>query len=131
MSALRRIRVLTRLSTGFLVIALCVLAIWLVALSSAGGTRTAADSLSRALSRVEAAKQVKFRSADFNGWQTAYAFDIIRGAQGATADTAPSRAAFLGSMASFRSELDALSPLDLSTDGQAAASRGRSSLARL
>ena len=118
MSALRRVRVVTRMVTGFALIALCVVAVWLVALSSAGGTRRAADSLSAALARVDAAKQVKFRSADFNGWQTAYAFDIIRGAQGATADAAPSRAAFLASMSSFSKEIDALSALGLSTEQQ-------------
>ena len=118
MSALRRVRVVTRMVTGFVIIALCVVAVWLVALSSAGGTRRATDSLSAALARVDAAKQVKFRSADFNGWQTAYAFDIIRGAQGATTDNAPSRAAFLASMISFSKELDALSALGLSTQQQ-------------
>src|SRR5256885_17174855 len=101
MSALRRVRVVTRMVTGFALIALCVVAVWLVALSSAGGTRRAADSLSAALARVDAAKQVKFRSADFNGWQTAYALAIIRGAPGATADAAPSPAAFLAPRAAF------------------------------
>jgi methyl-accepting chemotaxis protein len=104
--------------TGFVIIGLCVVAVWLVALSSAGGTRRAADSLSAALARVDAAMQVKFRSADFNGWQTAYAFDIIRGAQGATADSAPSRAAFLASMTTFSKELDAVSALGVSTEDQ-------------
>src|SRR5437588_10679734 len=116
MLALRRVRVVTRLSAGFLAVALCVLAIWAVALSSAGGTRSAASSLSEALARVDAAKQVKFRSADFNGWQTAYAFDVIRGAAGATSDSASSRAAFLASMKSFSAELDTLGRLPLSAD---------------
>ena len=120
MLALRRVRVVTRLSAGFLAVALCVLAIWAVALSSAGGTRTAATSLSDALARVEAAMQVKFRSADFNGWQTAYAFDIVRGAKGATDDTAPSRAAFLASMKTFGTELDTLAAAHLSASEAAA-----------
>jgi len=120
MSALRRVRVVTRMVTGFVIIALCVVAIWLIALSSAGQTRRSADNLAGALARVEAAKQVKFRSADFNGWQTAYAFDIIRGAQGATEDSASSRAAYLSSMASFSKELDALSALDLNADERGA-----------
>jgi methyl-accepting chemotaxis protein len=51
------------------------------------------------------ALQVKFRSADFNGWQTAYAFDVFRGAPDATSDSGESRKAFLDSVASFRSEL--------------------------
>jgi methyl-accepting chemotaxis protein len=58
--------------------------------------------------------QVKFRSADFNGWQTAYAFDIIRGLKGASGDQAASRSAFLASAQSFRSELAAVSAQPLS-----------------
>jgi methyl-accepting chemotaxis protein len=130
MSALRRVRVVTRLTAGFLILALCVLAIWLVALSSAGGTRRAAESLSTALARVDAAKQVKFRSADFNGWQTAYAFDILRGSGGATADIAPSRAAFLASMATFTKELDALDAMGLSADEQSALDAVRASFTK-
>jgi methyl-accepting chemotaxis protein len=120
MSALRRVNVVTRMVTGFVIIAVCVVAIWLIALSSAGQTRRSAGSLGAALARVEAAKQIKFRSADFNGWQTAYAFDIVRGAPGAAQDSASSRAAFLSSMASFSKELDALSSLDLSADERSA-----------
>ena len=58
--------------------------------------------------------QVKFRSADFNGWQTAYAFDIVRGLEGAASDTSASRAAFLASAQSFRSELATVSKQPLS-----------------
>jgi methyl-accepting chemotaxis protein len=74
MALLRRVRVLTRLSAGFAAVALCVCGLWLVAMSSASGTRATNTSLSQALARVEAAQQLKYRSADFNGWQTAYAF---------------------------------------------------------
>ncbi|WP_024286343.1 methyl-accepting chemotaxis protein [Cellulomonas sp. KRMCY2] len=113
---LRLVRVSTRLTAGFLAVALCVVAIWVVALSSAGQTRATADDLSLALHRVDAAQQVKFRSADFNGWQTAYALDVALGGDGATEDTAPSRAAFLASAGSFVAELDALAGTQLSAD---------------
>jgi methyl-accepting chemotaxis protein len=62
------------------------------------------------------AMQVKFRSADFNGWQTAYAFDIVRGVRGAAADSAPSRSAFLASTQAFRTELAAVAALPLNED---------------
>lgn len=91
---LRLVRVSTRLTAGLLAVALCVVAIWVVALSSAGQTGVTADDLSLALHRVDAAQQVKFRSADFTGWQTAYALDVTLGGDGATEDSAPSRAAF-------------------------------------
>ncbi|BCJ48668.1 hypothetical protein Asp14428_01430 [Actinoplanes sp. NBRC 14428] len=54
------------------------------------------------------AMQVKFRSGDFNGWQTAYAFDVSRGVPDAAADTAGARKSFLASVAAFRSEVAAL-----------------------
>jgi methyl-accepting chemotaxis protein len=57
--------------------------------------------------------QLKFRSADFNGWQTAYAFDIQLGTPGATADTGASRKAFLASAASFERELATVYKIDL------------------
>ena len=105
MRVIRRVRVSARLTAGFLVTSLCVVAIWLVALSSATGSKATEALLATTVARVDAAQQVKFRSADVNGWQTAYAFDIVRGAAGATADTAGSRAAFLASMRAFDTEL--------------------------
>ena len=57
--------------------------------------------------------QTKYRASDFNGWQTAYAFDIVRGAPGATNDSAESRKAFLASAASFSHELTKVSHYDL------------------
>ncbi|WP_203996953.1 methyl-accepting chemotaxis protein [Virgisporangium aurantiacum] len=60
---------------------------------------------------VEAAKQVKFRSADFNGWQTAYAFDVARGLPNAVADSSDSRKQFLAAADAFQDELGALESL--------------------
>ncbi|MFD0525592.1 methyl-accepting chemotaxis protein [Paractinoplanes durhamensis] len=68
------------------------------------------------------AMQVKFRSADFNGWQTAYAFDVTRGLRSATDDTAQSRAAFLTSATAFRAELQALGQARLTSAEQATVS---------
>lgn len=52
------------------------------------------------------ALETKFLAADFNGWQTAYAFDVIRGVPGATEDEAFSRRHFLESSASFDLEVN-------------------------
>ena len=60
MNMLRRTRVATRLAVGFLIVALCVVAIWLTALSSADGTRTTASSLSAAQAELDAAQQLKY-----------------------------------------------------------------------
>ncbi|GAA3214135.1 methyl-accepting chemotaxis protein [Dactylosporangium siamense] len=119
MNMLRRTRVATRLAVGFLIVSLCVVAIWLAALSSADGTRTTASSLSAAQAELDAAQQLKFRSTDVLGWQAGYAFDIIRGAADATADTAVSRAAFLAAMDSFSAEVDAMAALPLTAGQQA------------
>jgi methyl-accepting chemotaxis protein len=110
-NALRRMRVTTRLATGFLILSLCVVAIGAAALWSANGTRVTALELLRSQNQVDAAQQLRYRVTDVSGWQAGYAFDIVRGAENATADTAPSRAAFLAAMTSFATELDRLAQL--------------------
>lgn len=52
------------------------------------------------------ALETKFLAADFNGWQTAYAFDVVRGVPGATEDEAFSRRHFLDSSNHFELELE-------------------------
>ena len=116
MNVLRRMRVTTRLVTGCLILALCVVAIWAAAVWSANSTRTTAEALARAQAQLEAAHQLKFRVTDVSGWQAGYAFEILRGEQNATADTASERAAFLKSMDSFVHELDTMAVLQLTPE---------------
>ncbi|WP_412745674.1 ATP-binding protein [Krasilnikovia sp. MM14-A1004] len=47
----------------------------------------------------------KFRTADFDGWQTGYAFDMVRGVPSAAADEGTQRRFFLASAAAFRQDL--------------------------
>jgi methyl-accepting chemotaxis protein len=108
-------RVTTRLAAGFLVLSLCIVAIGIAALWSADGTRDTAAKLSKSQTQLSAAEQLKFRVTDVSGWQAGYAFDIVRGAKDAAADTAPSRGAFLASMDSFTAELGALEKLSLTS----------------
>jgi methyl-accepting chemotaxis protein len=115
MFLLRRVRVMTRLSAGFLLVSLCVAGLWVVAVASAQSARSASGKMNSVLARVEAAKQVKYRCAELYSQQTAYAFDIIRGAELATSDTAPSRSAFLAVQKQLAIELDKLATLPLST----------------
>ncbi|GIE98468.1 methyl-accepting chemotaxis protein [Paractinoplanes rishiriensis] len=50
---------------------------------------------------------VKFEAADVNAWQNGYAFDILRGVDGADSDTAgQQRKHFLAATAAFHSELE-------------------------
>ncbi len=70
--------------------------------------QTQREKLDTALALTRDAMEIKFLAADFNGWQTAYAFDIVRGTPGATKDDAPVRNKFLASAASFRERLRAM-----------------------
>ncbi len=128
MYLLRRVRVMTRLAAGFLMVSMCVAGLWLVAIVSAQSSKTVSDSLSSALVRVEAAKQVKARSAELRGKQTAYAFDIIRGAELAINDTAPSRAAFLAAEKQLAIDLDRLAAMPLSAGERRALQATRNEL---
>ncbi|MFF5228042.1 methyl-accepting chemotaxis protein [Dactylosporangium sp. NPDC000521] len=120
MDMLRRTRVVTRLVIGFLVISLCVVAIWVAAVSASHGTRDTAGHLSAAQAQLDAAEQLKFRITDISGWQVGYAFDVVRGEPGGTDDTADTRAAFLQSMRDFSTELDAMARLPLPAADRAA-----------
>ncbi|WP_052941628.1 GGDEF domain-containing protein [Chromobacterium subtsugae] len=65
---------------------------------------------------AQAAMEVKFDAADLNGWQTGYAFDIIRHIDGATRNDAVSRAEFLRSAGNFRRDIQALRAMPLAAD---------------
>ncbi len=57
---------------------------------------------------VNEAQAMRYQAADWNGWQTAYAFDALRGVKNAAADTGDSRAAFLASAAALEKGLTTL-----------------------
>ena len=77
-----------KLGASFALLLVLMLVIAGVALNGYSSQGAAAKTLSDRLRLTQEVMQVKFRGADFNGWQTAYAFDIIRGLRGATADSA-------------------------------------------
>ncbi len=67
------------------------------------------------------AQSLQYQAADYNGWQTAYAFDVIRGVKGAAEDPADSRKAFLASGQEIQRKLNLLkSNTDLTPDEAAA-----------
>ncbi|MFI1996200.1 methyl-accepting chemotaxis protein [Actinoplanes sp. NPDC020271] len=101
MTILNRVRLGSRLATAFAVVVVLLLIVMTTALSTSKHQGDAADRMARAQRFVELMKDAKFRAADFNGWQTAYAFDVHRGVAGAAQDTGASRASFLASIASF------------------------------
>ena len=105
---LRSIRISTRLVGVMLLLMMLLLAVVAIGLVAIADQAQAGDALAARARAVQLAKQVKFRSADFNGWQTAYAFDMVRGVPGAAEDTAEGRSAFLASAQMFRNELDSV-----------------------
>jgi two-component system cell cycle sensor histidine kinase/response regulator CckA len=76
---------------------------------------TMASEARRAQELAHTAQQVKFRAADFNGWQTAYALDIVRAVPKAADDTSASRAKFLAAAVTFDKDLHALELLSASS----------------
>ena len=106
--ALRNIRISSRLVAAMSILLMLLVVVVSVGLSAIADQATATATLARYAHTTQLAKQIKFRSADFNGWQTAYAFDVVRGVKGATDDDADARGAFLASAAAFRTELQAL-----------------------
>ncbi len=53
-------------------------------------------------------QEIRYETADWNGWQTAYAFDALRGVKDAASDTGESRAAFLAASTRLEEHLTAL-----------------------
>jgi methyl-accepting chemotaxis protein len=107
--SLRNIKIGPRLIAALTVLLGLVIGIVAVGMWSIATQHAATATLAAFQSTTRQAQEVKFGSADFNGWQTAYAFDIQRGAPGAATDTGTARAAFLKSAAVF---VDGLQRLD-------------------
>jgi methyl-accepting chemotaxis protein len=111
-------RVTTRLVTGSLILALCVVVMWIAAVWSANTTKATAEAFEQSHAKYDAAQMLKYLVTDVSGWQAGYAFNIVRGAANATSDSAPERAAFLRSMDNFVRELDHMASLPLTAAEQ-------------
>lgn len=123
-------RVGARLSVAFGVVGLLLLAMVAVALWGLDRQAKAQESIVADLVQTRDAMQVKFRSADFNGWQTAYAFDAVIGTPNATDDDAGTRRAFLDAAQAFRDEIATVLADDLTGEQQAVAERIEADFAR-
>ncbi|WP_026423955.1 methyl-accepting chemotaxis protein [Actinokineospora inagensis] len=113
---IRNLRVGVRVGASMAVLLVLLAALATVAVSGIDRERDAAAKIARSRDLTQLAMQVKFRSGDFNGWQTAYAFDVLRGVANASADIGDSRASFLKSAAAFKTELAALIAFGLDSD---------------
>jgi methyl-accepting chemotaxis protein len=125
----RRTGLLIRLACAFGLLGGLLVAIGVVGLVSNSSQSTATGRVSRMMGLTSDVGRARFRTADFNGWQTAYAYDICRGVAGATADTADSRKAFLASAAAFRGDLAAVKAHELTADQSRAVVEAESAFA--
>jgi methyl-accepting chemotaxis protein len=105
---LSRFNIRPRLLGAFGIVLILVFVVAGVGLWGSARQNAATKRLETSRALTRAAMQVKFRSADFNGWQTAYALDAVLGTHNATSDSVGSRAAFLKSAAAFRTEVGAV-----------------------
>jgi methyl-accepting chemotaxis protein len=116
MGVARRLRIGTRLVVAFVAMAGVVAAIVVMGLTGFADQYRSTGEVRESQVLASWAAEAQFRSADLNGWQTAYAFDNFRGAPGAAADSAGSRSLFLESAAGFADDLARLGELDLTGD---------------
>jgi methyl-accepting chemotaxis protein len=107
----------TRLMAAFGIVLALLGVVLAVGLWGGSKQQTAADHMTTGIEGLYAASEAKFQIADLTGRQAAYTLDVVRGTEGAAADTAPNRAAFLASAEAFRTELSALADHPL-TDTQ-------------
>ena len=115
---LRDVRVGSRLGLGFGAVTVLAALIAGLAVQSISRLQDSLEQLATARALTEAAGQAKFRTADFAGWQTGYAFDTLRGLPDATSDAVGQRKEFLASTEAFRADLDRLAGLPLSAPEQ-------------
>jgi methyl-accepting chemotaxis protein len=102
---MRNFSVGVRLISGFGLVLGAVLLLAVVGYLGFGTQAEAALESQQSANLVKLAQQVKYQAADWNGWQTGYAFDVVRGAPGAAGDAADSRKAFLGSTDALRADI--------------------------
>ena len=87
-----------------------------VALYSLSTLERTGDQLAEDRATTELAGTARFRTADFAGWQTGYAFDVGRGVPDAERDDVGQRKEFLASTDAFAEDLDRLTAADLNAD---------------
>ncbi len=102
---LRRMKISTRLTALGALFALGLVLLSAIAVMSANTQNQTRTDLNALADTQSQARVVQYDLADFNGWQTAYSFDVTRLGVPAAADTADSRKAFLASIARTRADL--------------------------
>lgn len=130
MRALARLTVRGRLWTSYLALAALLTAVVGVGVYGFSQMRAATEQVEVSMNALHDAMQAKFRTADFAGWQTGYAFDINRGVPDAISDQVGQRASFLASTSAFAEDLDRLTGDQLTGDEAQMLARVRTEFAR-
>ncbi|MFN8168172.1 MAG: hypothetical protein U0S36_05250 [Candidatus Nanopelagicales bacterium] len=104
-AVLRRFSIRLRLIALAVIPLALVVLIALMAVSGFNGQIAATEDAQGSNAKAERALAMKYQAADWNGWQTAYAFDIALRGKAAAADSAESRAAFLASAAELDKQI--------------------------
>jgi len=116
MKRIRNAPVGVRLALSFGLVCLLLVVLVLAGLSGSANQDRAQKTVVEDGEVAREVLQVKFRAADFNGWQTAYAFDAVLGTPGATDDSVGTRKEFLASAEGYRKDLRALLSRKLTSD---------------
>ncbi|MEV6350859.1 methyl-accepting chemotaxis protein [Actinoplanes sp. NPDC051851] len=115
MAILNRVRLGARLTAAFVAVVVLLFVVMAAALTTTARQGSAAQRMAAAQNFVALMKDAKYSAADFNGWQTAYAFDALRGVAGAAQDTGDSRASFLDAIQTFQTTVAAATEAATST----------------
>ncbi len=114
-----RLTIGRRTAVCLALIAAVMLGLVLTAVTGLSAGRDATRRTAAALDLTEHVLQAKFRTADFVGWQTGYAFDAVRGVPDAASDSVGQRAEFLRSSAAFGEDLERIAAADLADTDRA------------
>ncbi|MBM2616258.1 HAMP domain-containing protein [Actinoplanes sp. LDG1-06] len=97
-----------RLGGAFTGVCLCMVVALGIGLWGQHRSSAATDEFAAADDLRRQALVAKFRTADLNGWQNGYAFDVVRGVTGASSDTVGQRKNFVTASEAFESSIAGL-----------------------
>jgi methyl-accepting chemotaxis protein len=109
--------------------ALAVLPLALVAVHGFSSDTNATETVAASADVANDAQSLQYQAADYNGWQTAHPFDVLRGVKGAAQDTADSRQAILASGATLQKKLALLEANTLTADETALVKAAKDAIA--
>ena len=99
------LRISQRLAAAFGVLGLLLVVTSLVSIASVQMQRRSTSHVTQMLALSRDALQLKFRAAQLDGRQTAYAFAVANGVKDAASDNGVARRAFADAEAAFRTDL--------------------------